>query len=208
MPLSRTSSRLLLSTKAARCRQQRNRETFLYLTVWPGHWPNHPPSEYESRNNKPLNYFFRFEKQRYSRILPPQTLCSSYIDPMVFMGFSHVVFEVAFTPWPRSGQVTILSTQGIEGIGVAIESFAAMQRPVLYFSLREATSSRDLHMAMLLGVWKLREVHRTLEDVFFLPVAYLVILKMYMICFSNKSDLRCTCNTSTAYIYIYMYTFT
>ena len=55
--------------------------------------------------------------------------------------------------------MTILSTQGIEGIGVAIESFAAMQRPVLYFSLREATSSRDLHMAMLLGGWTLREVH-------------------------------------------------
>lgn len=53
----------------------------------------------------------------------------------------------------NKGQVTILSTQGIEGIGVAIESFAAMQRPVLYFSLREATSSRDLHMAMLRGLY-------------------------------------------------------
>lgn len=85
---------------------------------------------------------------------------------MVLMGFLILFLKSLFTPW-RSGQVTILSTQGIEGIGVAIESFAAMQRPVLYFSLREATSSRDLHMAMLLGDWTLREVHGILEDVFF-----------------------------------------
>eukprot|EP00403_Amphidinium_massartii_P019374 CAMPEP_0178415588 /NCGR_PEP_ID=MMETSP0689_2-20121128/23628_1 /TAXON_ID=160604 /ORGANISM="Amphidinium massartii, Strain CS-259" /LENGTH=329 /DNA_ID=CAMNT_0020036911 /DNA_START=84 /DNA_END=1073 /DNA_ORIENTATION=+ len=52
----------------------------------------------------------------------------------------------------RGGQMSLITTSH-EGLGSAIEKEAMRERPVLYISLREATSSRDLHMAMLRGLY-------------------------------------------------------
>lgn len=203
MPLGRTSSRLLLSTKAARCRQQRNWETFLYLTVWLGHWPNHPPSEYESRNTKSIELF---EKQRIVGFCHHKLF--ALLRSNGSHGFSHFVFEVAFytliavraSDHPQHSRDRRHWSSDWKLCG------DATSRAVFF------TQRSDLFTGFAYGhvTWRL-DLQRSSWNFgrcfFFWPVAYLVILKMYMICFSNKSGLGCTCNTSTAYICtcIYMY---
>mmetsp|Transcript_44426 Transcript_44426/g.81092 ORF Transcript_44426/g.81092 Transcript_44426/m.81092 type:complete len:332 (+) Transcript_44426:70-1065(+) len=52
----------------------------------------------------------------------------------------------------RHGHITVI-TSHLEGSGLAVERIASEERPVMYISVREATSPRVLHMSMLRGLY-------------------------------------------------------
>lgn len=163
----------------------------------------HPVNTNHATTNQ-LNYFFRFEKQRIVGFCHHKLF--ALLRSNGSHGFSHFVFEVAFyTLAVRASDHPQHSRDRRHWSSDWKLCGDATSRAVFF------TQRSDLFTGFAYGhVTRRLDLKRSSWNfgrcVFcFLSVAYLVILKMYMICFSNKICLGCTCNTSTAYIYNYMY---